>query len=703
MNKLEQDIIDLLQRENKPLTIERMAKTMRTNKKDIRLKLRELQNDLKIRKETNGSYKLFETQNMEFGTVAMDSNGNGIVKIGTSNEFHIPNHKLNGARNGDIVLVSFKQNKHGKVIIKIEEKVNHDSIIKSGIVFVEDNVFKIKSESLPGLNIIINNPVEMGEGNLVLFRMVKQKNNNYAADIFKVFDHKNDVWSDTIPLVKSMGIIDAFSNEALKEASKLPTEVLPRELKNRRDLRSEQIFTIDGADAKDLDDAISLKINEQGNYVLGLHIADVSHYVPLDSAIGKEAYNRGTSVYLVNRVIPMLPKTLSNGICSLTEGVDRLTLTCEIELTPSGDIVNYDIYESVINSKKRMVYNEVNDILEKNKIVPSYEPFIKTLNKMKNLSHLIREKKDKRGTIDFGIQETYINVDERGIPINVALKNRGESELIIEDFMILANEGVAKYIYDKNLPFLYRNHLAPKESKIDEVVDLIASIGYEVKKESIDNSFDCAKTIKLILEEIKDNPEFSIIAKIMVCSMQKAYYSPNNEKHFGIASDCYTHFTAPIRRFPDLTVHHLLKQYIIENNYNIKNLKAVRTKLDDITRHSSSMEMIANKCEREVIKMKHAEYMENHVGEKFEGLVSNITTRGVYVQLDNLIQGLVEMNKMNKSFVYDPKSITLTSINDDLIYRIGSKVNIVVDDVDKEIRTIEFSIDKGFQKTCKLK
>ncbi|MDD2181137.1 MAG: ribonuclease R [Bacilli bacterium] len=710
MNKIEQDIIELLKKKNHNLTVSQIAKKLNLEKQELKENLCKLEETLKIKKEDNGTYKLLETKNMRSGILSVNVQGVGFVKIGNNSEIKVPANKLNGAIHGDTVLISIRQNKKGKLEGTVEEKLSRDLGIMSGIIQIKDNIVQIKNDDLRyKINIVANNVEGLVEGHHVLFKITEQdENGKYLADVVKISDHKNDVWADVIALVKAMGIEDVFPDEVLEEASNLPTEVIPDDLINRRDLREKIIFTIDGADAKDLDDALSLEINEQGNYVLGVHIADVSHYVPVNSKIGKEAYNRGTSIYLVDRAIPMLPHSLSNGICSLTEGVDRLTLTCEIELTPLGDIVKYDIYPSVINSKKRMVYSEVNKILENKEMVPGYENFAEILNNMQELSHLARTKKEQRGTIDFGTNETYIKVNDNGEPIDVILRTRGESEKIIEDFMMLANEGVAKSIYDKELPFLYRNHLTPNEEKIDQVLDLIASIGYEVKKQSKDNCIDCAKTFQVILEELKDNPDFAVISKIMVRSMKKAHYSATNEKHFGIASECYTHFTAPIRRYPDLTVHRLLKKYIIENKYNKENLKLVELKLAEIAKHSSSREIAADECEREVIKMKHAEYMEKYIGEEFNGYVSNITRTGMYVQLDNLIQGLIAMNKLDKSFVYDHESITLTSVNLDLIYKIGSNVKIVVDNADKEMRIIGFSLaenneEKDFAKTYKLR
>ncbi|MFA5603725.1 MAG: ribonuclease R [Bacilli bacterium] len=707
MNNLEKEIIELLNKEGKSLKVKYMAKKLEVEVEDLKKCLRYLQGKLKVKCNENGTYQLLETKNMRSGIITINFQGVGIVKLGNNSEIKVPQHKLNGALNGDTVLISIKQTKKGKIEGRVEEKIGRDLGIMTGLVYMRDGVPYIKTNSSrTDIKIKVDNVNGLVEGHKVLFKILEQNDNKeYVAEVVKISDHKNDIGADVLALASAMGINDVFPDDVIEEATQIPNEVSEEELKDRRDLRDEIIFTIDGDDAKDLDDAISIKINEDGNYVLGVHIADVSHYVPINSAIGREAYERGTSVYLVGCAIPMLPHSLSNGICSLNEGVDRLTLSCEMELSPRGELLSYDVFESVINSKKRMTYNNVNDILERNQEVTGYEPFVESLQTMLELSHKVRKQKEKRGTISFGTNESYVKTNGNGEPIDVVLRTRGESEKIIEDFMILANESVASYIYEMELPFLYRNHDKPNEEKIDQVIDLIASIGYRVKKQSKNNEIDFTKTYQTILEELKDNPDFSIISKIMVRSMKKARYAAINEKHFGIASDCYTHFTSPIRRFPDLTVHRLLKKYVIEHNYDLKDSKEFTSRLDQIARHSSSREVSADECEREVTKMKHAEYMENYIGEEFDGWVSNITRNGMYVQLTNLIEGLVAMCKMDKSFVYDQEKITLTSVNLDLMYRIGSPVKIVVDSADKEMRMIGFSVanQKEYCKTYKLK
>ena len=478
----------------------------------------------------------------------------------------------------------------------------------------------------------------------------------------------------------------------MKQTEQIPITIENESFENRRDLRNELIFTIDGDDTKDIDDAISLKILENGNYELGVHIADVSYYVTEESALDKEAYDRGTSVYLADRVIPMLPHKLSNGICSLNEGEDRFTISCVMEIDNKGKVISYDIFESIICSKKKMTYKNVNKILEENIVPKGYEKFEQTLKDMLKLAHILRKMKENRGYIDFGIDEAKIIVDDKGKAVDVVKRYRGEGENLIEDFMIAANETVATHIYYMDLPFVYRIHGEPNEEKIDRFISFISILGYKINGKIKDVK---PTTIKFILEQLKDKEEYHILSSMMLRSMQKAVYDKNNIGHFGLGSKCYTHFTSPIRRYPDLTVHRLLRKYLFKNQINKEVTEYWDNKLIYLTEHSSKKERDSVDCEREVDDMKKAEYMMNHIGEEYDGIISSVTSFGMFVELENLIEGLIRIEDLpNDNYVYDEATFSIRGDKNKRGYRLGDKVRIKVVQANKEAKTIDFVLAK---------
>ena len=478
----------------------------------------------------------------------------------------------------------------------------------------------------------------------------------------------------------------------MKEADELPSEVLKEEKNNRKDLTKEQIFTIDGDDTKDIDDAISYKKLSNGNHELGVHIADVSHYVIENSNLDKEAYERGTSVYLADRVIPMLPHKLSNGICSLNPEVERLATSCVMEIDTEGNIINYDIFKSIIKSRKQMTYKNVNKILEENIIPEGYEPFAETLKQMQELAKILRKNKIDRGYIDFEIDESKIIVDEKGKAIDVKLRERGIGEKLIEDFMIAANEAVATYINNMELPFVYRIHGEPSEEKINNFIKFVSILGYKIEGNKKEIT---PKNMQRMLEQLKNKEEYSILSSILLRSMQKAVYDKNNIGHFGLASKCYTHFTSPIRRYPDLIVHRLLNEYIFEKNINEETVNKYEYKLTDITAHSSERERAAVECEREVDDMKKAEYMQDHIGEEYQGMISSVMPFGMFVELPNLIEGLVHISDLTDDvYTYNEETFSIVGRKNKRGYRLGDKVKIQVKSANKEAKTVDFTIKK---------
>ena len=460
------------------------------------------------------------------------------------------------------------------------------------------------------------------------------------------------------------------------------------------------IFTIDGDDTKDIDDAISLE-KDGDNYVLGVHIADVSNYVKENTALGDEAYNRGTSSYLADTVIPMLPHKLSNGICSLNEGVIRLSMSCVMTYNPEGQLVSYDIFPSYLKSRKKMTYKNVNKIIMENTIPDGYEDFADTLKEMHKLAKILRKAKERRGYIDFDLDEVKIIQDEKGCAIDIEKRVRGEGEKLIEDFMIAANECVASHIYNMDLPFIYRIHEVPKPEKIEEFMTMVKILGYRIRTNTKEIT---PRTMQSILSELKDKKEFAILSEMLLRSMRKAEYSNENLGHFGIASRAYTHFTSPIRRYPDLEVHRLLKKYLVENDYSKTTINTLENSLAQIAAHSSEREVAAVNAERDVDDMKMAEYMENHIGEEFIGKISSVTSFGMFVELDNLIEGLVHISTLKGDyFNYVPELLSMVGKSTKKTYRLGDKVKVRCVAASKEAAMIDFEIVEEKNGNCKQK
>ncbi|MDD4831788.1 MAG: ribonuclease R, partial [Bacilli bacterium] len=578
-----------------------------------------------------------------------------------------------------------KINKEEGKIVKV---INRELKNVVGELYFDNNEYKIKIDTDKiRLNIIVdkenrNNAIP---GHIVLVEPFKQiEGNRYEGKIIKILGHKNDPGMDILQIVYEHNINEIFPKEVIEEVNNIKDEVLEKDYNNRKDLRNDEIFTIDGDDAKDFDDAVSIKILDNGNYKLGVHIADVSNYVKPDSKLNEEAFNRGNSVYLIDRVIPMLPHKLSNGICSLNEGVDRLTVTCDMEIDTKGKIINYDIYESVINSKKRMTYKEVNRILENNEFISGYESFIDSLNKMFELSKIIRKSKIQKGYIDFDIDEPYIEVDEAGKPIEIKVRDRGVGEKLIEDFMIITNETIASYVFWLKYPFIYRVHGIPKEEKIENFLSLIRSLGHTIKGSTKNIT---PKFIQQVLDSLKESDDFEIISSLGLRSMQKAVYSPENIGHFGLASEIYTHFTSPIRRYSDLVIHSLLKGYL-KNNFENK-----MGNLSIICEHISTKERDAIECERDVNDMKMAEYMMNHIGEEYEGMISGLIPSGIFVRLPNLIEGFVHVSELGEDyFVLNEATQMFIGKDKGKKYKLGDKLKVKVANASKEERTIDFDL-----------
>ena len=697
---MQDKILEILKKEDKAFSVQEiydmLGLTSVDDLKNLMKVLNELEDTLKVYRTKKDNYMLFTNSHLKIGKMIAHKKGFGFVDIDGDEDVFIPPTNMNNAIHGDQVIVEITSKKgvelEGRIVKIVSRELKqmvgeyhtHDGM---GYITLDDEKVKI--------TISISPEDAMGamDGHKVLVKVgAKLKDNNYKGKVVRILGHKNDPGVDILSIVAKYGINDTFSEEVMEEVEALPNEVSIEEMKDRRDLREHIIFTIDGDDTKDIDDAIEINKLENGNYELGVHIADVSYYVRENTEIDKEAYDRGTSVYLADRVIPMLPHKLSNGICSLNPNVDRLAVSCVMEINNKGDILTTDIFPSVIRSRKQMTYKNVNSILEKNIIPEGYEEYADKLKEMLELAHILRENKTRRGYIDFDIDESKIIVNEDGKAIDVVLRNRGEGEKLIEDFMIAANEAVATYIYMMELPFVYRIHGKPDEEKITNFLKFVNMLGYHISTRINDIT---PKSMQKILEELNDKKEFHLLSKLLLRSMQKAVYDPTNIGHFGIASKCYTHFTSPIRRYPDTTVHRLLRTYLFENKMDMDTIRYWEQKLPFLTEHASNKERDSIECEREVDDMKKAEYMMDHIGEKYTGIISSVLTFGFFVELPNLVEGLVRIDDLpgDSKYYYDETTFTIRSNKDKRGYRLGDTVNVIVKDANKEAKTVDFIID----------
>ena len=672
--------------------------------KDLQDVLEELVKDYVVYKTKKDKYILLANcPSLKIGKYQANKKGFGFVLLNKEDDLYISGENSNGAIDGDIVLAEVlnKGIKPEGHIIKIIERNLHN-LVGEIVSFKKGLGLKLDDERLD-LNIKLDKKSLQGcvVGHKVLVKLTKEiGRKKYLGEVIKILGHKDDPGTDILSIAYKYDIEPDFSAETKEELLSLPEEVSPADLIGRRNLTDKMIFTIDGEHTKDIDDAISLE-KDGSNYILGVHIADVSNYVKENTGLGNDAYERGTSNYLANTVIPMLPHQLSNGICSLNEGVIRLTMSCVMTINEKGKVIDYDIFESYIKSSKKMTYEAVNDILMRDIIPDGYEPFADTLKEMNTLAHILRKEKMERGYIDFNLDEPEIIQDENGKAIDIVRVVREDGEKMIEDFMIAANETVASHIYNMDLPFIYRVHGAPNSDKIDDFTNLLKALGYTLKTRTLDMT---PKTMQNVLKELDDKPEFKILSSLLLRSMRKAEYSKENIGHFGLASKAYTHFTSPIRRFPDLTVHRLLKKYLVEKDFSMATINYLNNALVSIAEHSSEREVAAQNAERDVDDMKMAEYMESHIGEIYEGVISSVTSFGFFVELPNLIEGLVHVNSLKGDyFNYVPELLSLIGNSTKKTYRIGDKVKVKCVGASKERAMIDFEVVKEEKDTLKKK
>ena len=696
---MKEKILKILETSDKALSLEELDNLLELKTADEYLELtniiRSMCSDYILYHSNKDRYMLMDKGPLKKGIFRANKKGYGFVEIDSQEEdIYITEENINGAIHNDRVLVEVLHKKNDgrlegrilKIVQRELQSVVGEIVFKKGIGYVtpDDSKLRFKVEIPKGKG------KGAVDGHKVLVNILGQAHgNNYHGEIMKILGHKNDPGVDILSIVYKYDIEDTLPDEVIEELSKIKNEVTEEDKKGRRDLTNECIFTIDGDDTKDIDDAISIEKLANGNYKLGVHIADVSYYVKEGTALDNDAMNRGTSVYLVDRVIPMLPHQLSNGICSLNPGVERLAISCVMEIDANGKINDYEIFESVIKSRIQMTYKKVNSILENNIVPVGYEEYVDSLKMMADLSKILRKSKVNRGYLDFDVDEAKILVDKNCHPTDIILRNRGIGENLIEDFMIVANECIATHIYYMDLPFIYRVHEYPKEEKIREFLTFISSLGYVYHGNMKDTN---PKSLQGLLEFLKDKKEFKILSSLLLRNMQKAVYKPENLGHYGLASKCYTHFTSPIRRYPDTTVHRLLRTYLFNNDMSASTIRHWEEKLVFISENSSFKERSSINCEREVEDMKMAEYMEDHIGEKFEGMISSVTSFGVFVELDNLVEGLCRLSDMDDFYNYDETTMSIIGERKKKKYTIGDRVLIKVKAASKEEHTIDFDI-----------
>ena len=702
---MREEIIELLGKEKRALSASEICDKLNLNTAG---ELKKLLDDLRILEEgytvyrsNKDKYMLFENSHLLKGRLSVNKKGFGFVIVdGRDEDIYIDAKNMNGALNNDLVVVEELKGQNGKKtegrVVKVLKKENN--LIVGEYKIIDGNPHFIPDDKKLRMEIILDNKDldDLVDGHKIQVSIVKEMGKyKYLGEVVKIIGHKNDPGVDILSIIYDHGINDTFTDEVMEEVNALPSEVLDSDRKGRKDLTDMTIFTIDGDDTKDIDDAIS--ISKKGeNYILGVHIADVSYYVKEGTALYKEAYSRGTSVYLVDRVVPMLPHKLSNGICSLNPNVDRLAISCIMEITPNGKIVSHDIFESVIRSRIQMTYKKVNKILNDEETPEGYEPFKDDLKLMWELAKILRKEKLSRGYLDFDVDEPKILVDENCKPYDVVLRERGKGENMIEDFMIAANETVAEHVFYMGLPFVYRVHEVPDNEKVEEFLNSISMLGYHVVG---DRNFVYPKSMKKILDQLRDKEGFEILSTLLLRCMKKAVYKPENLGHYGLASKCYTHFTSPIRRFPDTTVHNLLRKYIF-NEPNDKELNRLIEYWDEnlpaLCDHASEKERDSIDCERDVESMKMAEYMESHIGEEYDGTISSVMNFGLFVQLDNMIEGLVHISEIKGDYyTFDETTHTLRGEKKGKMYKLGQKVRVVVTNASKENSTIDFNLVEG--------
>lgn len=671
----------------------------REQREELREVLKILETEGKIYLSKRGKYCKGEAKHLT-GVYLANPRGFGFVTTEEdSRDVFISEDDRNGAFDGDrvefvIIREPDSRRREGRIV----------KILSRGIVRVvgiyrkkakQNYGFVIPDDQKFDQDIFIPDEKSKGavDGHKVVAELTSygEEGKKPEGKVIEILGHINDPGVDIMSIVRGYDLPVEFSEKLLNQADRVAKAVSDADMQGRRDLRNWQMVTIDGEDAKDLDDAVSLT-REGENYVLGVHIADVTNYVQENSAIDREAKERGTSVYLVDRVIPMLPHRLSNGICSLNAGEDRLALSCIMTVNPKGNVIGHEIAETVIRVDERMTYTGVKKILEDHDPAETqkYRELLPMLEQMQELSQILRERRQRRGSIDFDFPEAKIVLDDKGQPVEIMPYDRNVATKIIEDFMLLANETVAEDYYWQEIPFVYRTHEAPEEDKIRTLAAFINNFGYSMH---IGANEIRPKEIQKLLARAEDTPEETLICRLALRSMKQARYMPENVGHFGLAANYYTHFTSPIRRYPDLQIHRIIKDNL-RGRMNEKKIEHYQCILPEVTKHSSEMERRADEAERETMKLKKVEYMQQYVGEEFEGVISGMTKWGMYVELPNTVEGMVHVTNMTDDhYDYYDDRYEMIGVHTNKTYKLGQKVRVRVIGTDRFLRMIDFEIE----------
>ncbi len=675
-----------------------MLQVAKEQRGELKSLLEELEQEGKIYLSKNGKYCRGAAKALE-GTYRASRKGYGFVTVSEEEpDIYIHEEHTGGAFDGDrveVLVTSWPEgrNREGKILrvlargyTRVVGLYQKNQKKTYGFVIPDDQKFQ--------KDIFIPEGKEGGavDGHKVVVELISygEDGKNPEGKIVEIIGHINDPGVDILSVVKGYDLPMEFPEKVLNQAERAAKEVTAADMAGRKDIRDWQMVTIDGEDAKDLDDAVSL-VKEGENYILGVHIADVANYVQENSALDREALKRGTSVYLADRVIPMLPHVLSNGICSLNAGSDRLALSCIMKVDPQGAVIDHEIGETVVHVKERMTYTSVKKILEDQDPHERerYRELIPMFEQMGELSDILRQRRKKRGSIDFDFPESKLVLDEAGMPVEIKPYERNKATRLIEDFMLLANETVAEEYYWQELPFLYRTHEQPDNDKIRSLAVFINNFGYSMH---VGQNEVRPKEIQKLLGKVEGSPEEALISRLALRSMKQARYTPENTGHFGLAANYYTHFTSPIRRYPDLQIHRIIKDNL-RGRMKPEKIAHYEKILPEVAKASSERERRADEAERETIKLKKAEYMSRHVGEVYEGVISGLTRWGMYIELENTVEGLVHVANMpDDHYDYDENGFRMVGERTGKTYKLGQRVFVRVTGADVFMRTVDFEI-----------
>lgn len=683
----------------KPMTLQELERAFEITKQDREAFAKLIKNMEKeglIIKTRTEHYGVPERMGLVVGKLQGHPKGYAfVIPESERPDVFIPSFNLNGAMHNDRVIAKITNETQGGKkcegeIIRILERAN-----KQVIGSYEDSGrygFVVPDEKRIYQDIFIPKGCSGGAktGDIVIAEITvwPEKRRNPEGRIIEILGKKGEKGIDILTIIKKHGLPEEFPSKVEAYADGIEEKIPEKEYENRLDLRNLKIVTIDGEDAKDLDDAVSIEMLPNGNYYLGVHIADVSYYVKDKSPLDKEALRRGTSVYLIDRVVPMLPRKLSNGICSLNPKVDRLTLSCLMEIDHSGKVVDHTIAESIIRTSERMTYTNVTKILVDRdpEMLERYDYLVDEFTMMEDLCKILYNKRIRRGAIDFDFEESKIFLDDTGKPVEVEPYERSISHRIIEEFMLVCNETIAEHMFWSSVPFVYRTHDEPDEEKLTIFNEFVYNLGYAVKW----NQEIHPKALQEVIEKAKGKKEENVVSTLLLRSMKQARYTPECTGHFGLAAKYYCHFTSPIRRYPDLMIHRIIREFI-SGQLSEKKIKKYSKEVEYVSKQSSEMERLAQEAEREVDDLKKAEYMSERIGLEFNGIISSVTGFGMYVELPNTIEGMVHISTLTDDYyIFDEKHFSLVGERTNKIYRLGDEVSVKVASVDLSAHQINF-------------